>query len=77
MAGTYDFKSDNTTSTVAIIGSPASYTVTGDRMSRGAIEAGLGLTLKTRKVEVKFDYDATVRSENNTQAVNLKAIYHF
>ena len=77
LAGTYDFKSDNTTSTVAIIGSPASYTVTGDRMSRGAIEAGLGLTLKTRKVEVKFDYDATVRSENNTQAVNLKAIYHF
>ncbi len=77
LAGTYDFKSDNAVSTVGIIGSTASYTVTGDRMSRGAIETGIGLTASVNNFELKFDYDAALRSENNTQSVNLKAIYHF
>lgn len=77
LAGTYDFKSDNARSTVGIIGSTASYTVTGDRMSRGAVEAGIGLTATVNNFELKFDYDAALRSENNTQGINLKAIYHF
>lgn len=77
LAATYDFKSDSSSATVGIVGSSASYTVEGERLHRAAVETGIGLTAKIKNLELSANYDASLRSENNTQAVNLKAIYHF
>lgn len=77
LAATYDFKSDGSSATVGIVGSSASYTVEGERLHRAAVETGIGLTAKIKNLELSANYDASLRSENNTQAVNLKAIYHF
>ena len=77
LAGTYDFKADNSKATIGIMGSPASYTIENRRLHRAAVETGVGLTASIRNLELSANYDASLRSESNTQAVNLKAIYHF
>ena len=77
LAGTYDFKADNSKATIGIMGSTASYTIENRRLHRAAVETGVGLTASIRNLELSANYDASLRSERNTQAVNLKAIYHF
>ncbi len=77
LAGTYDFKADNSKATIGIMGSTASYTIENRRLHRAAVETGVGLTASIRNLELSANYDASLRSESNTQAVNLKAIYHF
>ena len=77
LAGTYDVKSDNSSATVAIMGSPSTYSVTGERLSRGAIEAGVGLTANIKRLELSLGYDTSVRKRNFSQGGMVKAKYNF
>lgn len=77
LAGTYDVKSDNNSATVAVMGSPSTYSVTGERLSRGAIEAGVGLTANVKMLELSLGYDASVRKRNFSQGGMIKAKYNF
>ncbi len=77
LAGTYDFKSDNSTANVSIVGTPVTYSVNAKRLSRAAVEAGVGLTATVRNLELSLNYDASFRSENNTQAGMFKIKYNF
>lgn len=77
LAGTYDFKSDNSTANVNIVGTPVTYSVNAKRLSRAAVETGVGLTATIRNLELSLNYDASFRSENNTQAGMFKIKYNF
>lgn len=77
LAGTYDFKSDNSTANVSIVGTPVTYSVNAKRLSRAAVETGVGLTATVRNLELSLNYDASFRSENNTQAGMFKIKYNF
>ncbi len=77
LAGTYDFKSDNSSTNVGIVGTQSMYTVNGKRLSRAAIETGVGLTASIHNWELSLNYDASLRSENNTQSGMFKLKYNF
>lgn len=77
LAGTYDVKSDNNSATVAVMGASSTYSVTGERLSRGAIEAGVGLTANIKRLELSLGYDTSVRKRNFSQGGMVKAKYNF
>lgn len=77
LAGTYDVKSDNNSATVAVMGASSTYSVTGERLSRGAIEAGVGLTANIKRLELSLGYDTSVRKHNFSQGGMVKAKYNF
>ncbi len=77
VAGTYDFKSDNSSTNVGIVGTQSMYTVNGKRLSRAAVETGVGLTAAIDNWELSLNYDAALRSENNTQSGMFKLKYNF
>ena len=76
LAATYDVVSDGAEANV-ILGS-SSYTVSGKRLPRFGVEAGLGLQMSVLdKVDVNVDYDLSVRRDytSHTGTVSLK--YNF
>lgn len=77
LAGTYDFKSDNSTANVSVIGGNTVYSVEGERLHRAALETGVGLTAKYGKMEVSAGYDVEWRVSNFAQTGMLKLKYNF
>lgn len=77
LAGTYDFKSDNSVANVNVIGGNTLYSVDGRRLHRAALESGVGLTAKYGKMEVSADYDIEWRVSNFAQTGMLKLKYNF
>lgn len=77
LAGTYDFKSDNSVANVNVIGGNTLYSVDGRRLHRAALESGVGLTAKYGKMELSADYDIEWRVSNFAQTGMLKLKYNF
>ncbi len=77
LAGTYDFKSDNSSANVGIVGTQSMYTVNGKRLRRAAVETGVGLTACLDNWELSLNYDTAFRSENNTQSGMFRLKYNF
>ena len=77
VTGSYDIKSDASSAVVGVVGSTTSYTITGERLSRAAVEAGMSLTATLKEWALKASYVTELRSEHNSHTVNLKAMYNF
>lgn len=77
VTGSYDIKSDASSAVVGVVGSTTSYTITGERLSRAAVEAGVSLTATLKEWALKASYVTELRSEHNSHTVNLKAMYNF
>lgn len=77
LAGTYDFKSDNSSANITIVGTPVTYSTNAKRLSRAAIETGVGVTATIQNLELSLNYDASFRSENSTQSGIFKVKYNF
>ncbi len=77
LAGTYDFKSDNSTANVNVIGGNTVYSVEGERLHRAALATGVGLTAKYGQMEVTAGYDIEWRVSNFAQTGMLKLKYNF
>lgn len=77
IAGTYDVKSDNSSSVVNIVGGNSSYSVSGGRLHRAALESGVGLTATVKNLDVILGYDTEWRSEQFSQTGSVKLQYNF
>lgn len=77
IAGTYDFKSDNSASFVNVVGGTTSYMVDGKRLHRAALETGVGLKASIKNLDVILSYDANLRSEQTSQTGSVKLQYNF
>ena len=78
LAATYDIKSDNSSSIVGIVGGSSTYMVEGKRQKRFAVEAGAGITATVaRNLDISFNYDANLRSEQTSQTGSVKLKYSF
>lgn len=78
LAGTYDFKSDNSNRFVGMVGGTSSYIVDGKRLKRAAVETGVGLTTTVWKnLDLTLSYDAQLRSKQTSQTGSFKMQYHF
>lgn len=72
----YDLTSDEAVTTVSMPGI-AKYSVNGDRLSRFGGEAGLGVTMSYKDVDLSLTYDIEVRKDYTSQTGMLKAKYNF
>lgn len=77
IAGTYDVKSDNSSSVVNVVGGSTTYSVSGGRLHRAALESGVGLTATVKNLDVILGYDTEWRSEQFSQTGSVKLQYNF
>ena len=78
LAATYDFKSDNSTSFVNMVGGSTSYIVEGKRLKRFGVETGVGMTATIAKnTDLTVSYDAGLRDEQVSQTGSAKLKFHF
>lgn len=77
LAGTYDLKSDNSSSIVSIVGGSSTYAVNGKRLHRAGLETGLGLTATVRNLDVSVNYDLGLRQDQTSQTGGVKLQYNF
>ncbi|MBR4926810.1 MAG: autotransporter outer membrane beta-barrel domain-containing protein, partial [Alphaproteobacteria bacterium] len=78
LAATYDFKSDNSTSFVNMVGGSTSYIVEGKRLKRFGVETGVGMTATIAKnTDLTVSYDAGLRDEQISQTGSAKLKFHF
>ncbi len=78
LAATYDFKSDNSTSFVNMVGGSTSYIVEGKRLKRFGVETGVGMTATIAKnTDLTVSYDAGLRDEQVSQTGAAKLKFHF
>lgn len=76
LAAKYDLMSDEAVTTVSMPGI-AAYSVKGDRLNRFGGEAGLGVTMSYKDVDLSLTYDIEVRKDYTSQTGMLKAKYNF
>lgn len=76
LAAKYDLMSDEAVTTVSMPGI-AKYSVNGDRLNRFGGEAGLGVTMSYKDVDLSLTYDIEVRKDYTSQTGMLKAKYNF
>lgn len=76
LAAKYDMLSDEYDTAVAMPGIN-SYSVRGDRLNRFGGEAGLGVTMSYKDVDLSLTYDIEVRKDYTSQTGMVKARYNF
>ncbi len=76
LAATYDMISDNSKANVNIIGG-GNYQITGDRLHRFGIEAGIGVGATYGDWDLMVDYNGGIRKDFTSHTGTIKAKYNF
>lgn len=76
LAATYDLMSDGSKAVAAISGG-SSYQITGERLHRFGMEAGVGVTSTWNNWDFTLSYDGGFRKDYQSHTGTLKAKYHF
>lgn len=76
LAATYDVKSDASEANVQVVGG-GNYQITGERLHRFGVEAGVGVTATVGAWDVSLDYFGGYRKDYQSHTGLLKAQYNF
>ena len=76
LAATYDLMSDGSQAVAAITGG-SSYQISGERLHRFGMEAGVGVTSTWNNWDFTVSYDGGFRRDYQSHTGSLKAKYHF
>ncbi len=76
LAATYDVKSEDSEANVQVVGG-GNYQITGERLHRFGVEAGVGVTATVGAWDVSLDYFGGYRKDYQSHTGLLKAQYNF